>query len=71
MILIPHHHTNDNQQLHQVWDTPPLPTVLEPHVCEEEKIMVYLAFKDLRNIFGLHKNVHFMVGILVGRSRNG
>ena len=40
---------------------PPLPPVWEPHVCEEEKNMVYFAFQDLRNIFGFQKNVHFWV----------
>ena len=53
----------------QVGD-PPLPPVWEPHVCEK-KNMVYFAFLDLRNIFGFHKNVHFLGGIMVCRSGNG
>ena len=39
---------------------PPLPPVWEPHVCGK-KIKVYFAFQDIRNIFGFHKNVHFLV----------
>ena len=28
----------------QVWDSPPLPPVWEPHVCEEKQFMVHFAF---------------------------
>ena len=30
-----------------------------------EQFMAYFSFQDLRNIFGLHKNVHFLGGIMV------
>ena len=43
--------------------------VLDP-VCEKN-IMVYFAFRDLRNIFGFRKNVYFLGGCLVGRSGIG
>ena len=35
----------------------PSPPVWEPNVCE--KFMVYFAFYDLRNIFGLHKQIYY------------
>ena len=42
----------------QVGDPPP-PSLGTP--CLWKQILVYFAFSDIRNIFGFHKNFHFLV----------
>ena len=48
----------------------PPPPVWEPHVYEEKDYGLFCILGH-KKIFGFHKNVHFLGGIMVCRSGNG